>query len=155
MSNLRTQKRIAAQVLGIGESRVWVNPDAATDVAQAMTREDVRGLIEQGLIQEKPKTVPSRQRAKERVKLRRRRKGVSHGKRKGTAGGRKSSKDKWMEKVRAQRRFLQDIKSKKIIAPGVYRKYYLRAKGGSYETLRQMKEAMRTDGTLKIIEKKK
>jgi large subunit ribosomal protein L19e len=155
MSDLKSQKRIAAQVLGIGESRVWVNPDAATDVAQAMTREDVRGLIEQGLIQEKPKKVQSRQRAKERLNLRRRRKGIGHGKRKGTSGGRKSQKSKWMDRVRAQRRFLQDIKSKKIIASGVYRKYYLRAKGGSYETLRQMKEAMRTDGVLKAVEKKK
>jgi len=155
MSNLRTQKRIAARVLGIGESRVWVNPAAATDIAQAMTREDVRGLIEQGLIQERPKTVLTRQRAKERVERRKKRHGVGHGKRKGSASGRKSSKEKWMGKIRAQRNFIRGLKVKKVITPQIYRQYYLRAKGGSFVTLKQLKETMRTEGALKEVAKKK
>ncbi len=153
MSNLKTQKRIAAGVLGIGETRVWVNPEAATDVAQAMTREDVRGLIEQGLIQEKPAKKQTRARAKRWEVLKKKRKGIGHGKRKGTKSSRKSSKVKWMEKVRSQRSFLKGILEKKIIDARAYRKYYLRVKGGSYATLKQMKESMRTDGVLKTIKK--
>lgn len=149
MGNLKTQKRIAARVLGIGESRVWVNPEAATDIAQAMTREDVRELVKQGLIQEKPKKVQTRAKAKKRVTLRRKRKGVGHGKRSGTAAGRKSKKETWMNKVRPQRAFIRNLRDRKKIDAKTYRKYYLRVKGNSYISVNQMKEAMRTDGALK------
>ena len=149
MSDLKTQKRIAAETLGIGITRVWVNPAAAVDIAQAMTRDDVRELIKQGLIQEKPKKKQTRARAKKRVELRRKRKGVSHGKRSGTAGGRKSDKEKWMQKVRSQRKALKDLKEREKIDASVYRKYYLRIKGGNYATLKQMKESMKTAGDLK------
>lgn len=149
MSNLRTQKRIAAGVLGIGQSRIWVNPEAATDIAQAMTREDVRELIKQGLIQEKPKKVQTRARAKKRVILARKRKAVGHGKRKGTAGGRKAQKVKWMEKIRSQRRFLSNLKRNGAIDASVYRTYYLAAKGGIYPNIRALRESMKTDGVLK------
>jgi large subunit ribosomal protein L19e len=149
MSDLKTQKRIAAQVLGIGQTRVWVNPEAATDIAQAMTREDVRELIKQGLIQEMPKKVQTRARAKKRVILRRKRKGVGHGKRSGTAAGRRSKKEKWMGKVRPQRNFIRNLRDRKKIDAKTYRKYYLRIKGNSYASVNQMKEAMKTDGALK------
>jgi large subunit ribosomal protein L19e len=149
MSDLKTQKRIAAEILGIGASRVWVNPTKAMDISQAMTREDVRELIKEGLIQEKPKKKQTRARAKKRTELRRKRKGVSHGKRGGSANSRKSDKQKWMERVRSQRRALKDLKDRKKIDESAYRKYYLRIKGGTYTTLKQMKESMKTEGDLK------
>lgn len=149
MSDVKNQKRIAAGVLGIGHTRIWMDPKAAEEISQAMTREDVRGLIERGLIQEIPAKKHSRKRAKKRVILKRKRKGVGHGKRRGTAGGRKSRKTKWMERVRSQRAFLNRIKENKIVDVRTYRKYYLRVKGGSYATVKQMKESMRTDKVLK------
>ncbi len=149
MSDVKTQKRIAAEVLKIGASRVWVNPEAAVDVSQAMTRDDVRELITQGLIQEKPAKKQTRKRAKKRVELKRKRKATGHGKRKGTAGGRKSDKAKWMERVRSQRRFLRKLKEEGKIDKTVYRRYYLRVKGGDYDNIKQLRESMKTDGVLK------
>ena len=149
MSDLKTQKRIAAKVLGIGETRVWVNPDAAVDIAQAMTRDDVREIIKQGLIQEKPAKKQTRAGAKKRVVLKRKRKSISHGKRRGASGARKTDKRKWIEKVRSQRKALRKLKDEKQIEDGVYRKYYLRIKGGGYATIKQLKESMKTDGVLK------
>ncbi len=149
MSNLKTQKRIAAKVLGVGETRIWVNPASAVDIAQAMTRDDVRALIEQGLIQERPAKVQTRAKAKERAKRKKKRHGVGHGKRKGGKGGRMPSKERWITKVRAQRRFLREIKESKAVSSKVYRAYYLKAKGGVYATLKQLKEAMKTEGALK------
>lgn len=146
MSDLKTQKRMAAEVLGIGESRVWVNPEAAVDIAQAMTRDDVRELIKQGLIQEKPAKKQTRAKAKERVILKRKRKGIGQGKRKGR---KKSDKERWMERVRSQRRFIRGLKDKGTIDARAYRRYYLRIKGGGYATLKQLKESMKTDGVLK------
>lgn len=149
MSNLRTQKRIAAEVLRIGKDRVWINPGASVDVSQAMTREDVRNIIEQGLIQEKPEKKQTRERAKKRDELKKKRKGVGQGKRRGKSNSRTTKKEKWMIKVRSQRKFLRYLKEKGAIAEGEYRKYYLRIKGGVYTTLKQMKESMKTDGVLK------
>ncbi len=149
MSDLKTQKRIAAAVLKIGKTRVWVNPAAADEISQAMTRDDVREVIKQGLIQEKPAKVQSRARAKKHIELKKKRKGRGQGKRRGTAGGRKSDKEKWMEKVRAQRRFIKNLREKDTINASTYRKYYLRVKGGNYTTIKQLKESMKTDGALK------
>ena len=149
MATLRTQKRIAAEVLGIGQSRIWINPESTQDVLQAMTREDVRELIKKGLIQEKPKKKPTRANAKKRQKLKRKRKGVGHGKRKGTAGARKSKKTRWMERVRSQRRFLKNLRDKKIISESLYRKYYLQIKGSRFDSVKHLKESMKLDGSLK------
>ncbi|MBN2517980.1 MAG: 50S ribosomal protein L19e [Candidatus Altiarchaeota archaeon] len=149
MTSLKTQKRIAAEVLGVGETRIWINPESAQEVIQAMTRDDVRELIKQGLIQEKPKKKPTRKIAKERKRRRGKRKGIGHGKRKGTASSRKSTKTKWMQRVRSQRRFLRNLREKKAIEESVYRAYYLKVKGGRFESIKQLKESMKTDKVLK------
>ena len=56
MSDFCTQRRLAADELGIGESRVWLNPDAevASELSDAITREDIRSQIEAGNIKAKP-----------------------------------------------------------------------------------------------------
>ncbi len=48
MPGLTTQRRLAASELKIGESRVWINPDpeAAGELSDAITREDIRSQIE-------------------------------------------------------------------------------------------------------------
>jgi large subunit ribosomal protein L19e len=149
MSNVKTQKRIAAEVLDIGLSRVWLNPDAADDISQAMTRDDIRELVKQGLVKEKPAQKATRAIAKKREAARKKRKGVGHGKRTGSANARKSDKEKWMQKVRSQRRFLKGLRDKETITDSQYRKYYLQVKGGRFSTLKNIKEFMKTEGVLK------
>ncbi len=149
MSNVKSQKRIAAGVLGIGLSRVWVSPEAAVDVAQAMTREDIRGIIGRGLIKEKPAKKQTRATAKKNVLLKRKRKGVGHGKRRGSIGARAPKKKAWMKKIRSQRNVLTQLKETGAIDVRTYRKYYLRLKGGDYTSKKQLKESMRADGVLK------
>jgi len=149
MASLRTQKRIAAEVLGIGQSRIWINPESTPDVLQAMTRDDVRELIKQGVIQEKPEKKPTRTTAKKRAASRKKRKGIGHGKRRGTASARKTSKAKWMERVRSQRRFLKGLREKGSIEESAYRKYYRQVKGGRFDSLKHLKESMKTDKALK------
>ena len=88
MVNLAKQKRIAAEVLNVGKGRVWLDPEATGDIAEAITREDVRGLIGEGYIKKIQKHGVSRGRARERDYKRSlgRRKG--HGSRKGAKGAR-------------------------------------------------------------------
>jgi len=41
---------LAAEVMDIGVNRVWMNPEASKDIAAALTREDIRKLIEEGKV---------------------------------------------------------------------------------------------------------
>ncbi|TQR22256.1 hypothetical protein C9J85_08210 [Haloferax sp. wsp5] len=57
MTDLKAQKRMAADVLDVGKSRVWFDPERQADIADAITREDVRELVEEGAIRRKTRKV--------------------------------------------------------------------------------------------------
>ncbi|MFQ5836639.1 MAG: 50S ribosomal protein L19e, partial [Candidatus Bathyarchaeia archaeon] len=40
--SLRSQRRLAAEILKVGEGRVWIDPDRTEDVEAAITREEIR-----------------------------------------------------------------------------------------------------------------
>jgi len=50
---LTTIRRMAASILGVGVHRVWIDPERIEDVLGAVTREDVRKLIKDGVIKAK------------------------------------------------------------------------------------------------------
>ena len=51
MTDLKAQKRLAADILGVGKNRVKFDPEAQSEIADAITRDDVRELIEDGTIE--------------------------------------------------------------------------------------------------------
>jgi len=140
MVNLTKQKRIAAQVLKIGEGRVWIDPEAIEDVAGAITREDIRGLIEEGSIVEKQKKGVSRGRARvsTRQKALGRRKGA--GSRKGAKGARASRKKKWIVKIRALRRRLKELRDDGFVDKTAYRLLYNKANGGDFRSVAHLND---------------
>ncbi len=79
MMNLSSQKRMAAEVLDVGESRVWIDPDNLEDVEGAITKQDIRNLIDAGTIQKKEKKGVSRGRARERDTQRKKGRQSGHG----------------------------------------------------------------------------
>ena len=42
---LRTVRRLAADILGVGENRIWIDPENLDRIAEAMTREEVRACL--------------------------------------------------------------------------------------------------------------
>lgn len=140
MVNLANQKRIAAQVLKIGEGRVWIDPEAAEDVAGAITRGDVRELIEEGVIVEKQKKGVSRGRAGviARQKALGRRKGA--GSRKGAKSARASRKKKWITKIRALRRRLKELRDDEFLDKTAYRMLYNKANGGYFRSVAHLND---------------
>lgn len=54
MNTLKMQRRIAAELLKCGENRVWIDPEKVDEVASAITREDIRRLIKEGVIRKNP-----------------------------------------------------------------------------------------------------
>ena len=135
MTDLKAQRRMAADVLDVGKDRVWMDPEAQSDIAEAITREDVRELVDQGTIQAKNVTGNSRGRARERAAKRSygHRKGA--GSRKGRAGGRKKRKDAWISRIRAQRRRLKELRDEGPLDRTTYRELYNKASGGEFDSV--------------------
>ncbi|WP_435063218.1 50S ribosomal protein L19e [Halobaculum sp. EA56] len=138
MSDLAAQRRLAADELDVGKSRVWLNPEAQDELADAITREDIREQIEQGNIREKDAKGNSRGRARERDEKRSygHRKGA--GTRKGKAGGRQDSKDDWIARIRAQRARLKELRDDGTLDSSQYRELYNKASGGEFEDVRRL-----------------
>ncbi|KAL2162530.1 hypothetical protein VTH06DRAFT_7444 [Thermothelomyces fergusii] len=88
MVNLRTQKRLAASVLGCGQRKVWLDPNEVSEISTASSRQTIRKLVSDGLIIKKPVTMHSRSRARELNLARRIGRHRGFGKRKGTADAR-------------------------------------------------------------------
>jgi large subunit ribosomal protein L19e len=148
MSDLRNQRRLAAAVLDCGEGRVWIDPLHADAVAEAVTREDIRGLVRKGYIAAAQKAGTSKARARVLAEQKKsgRRKGP--GSRKGAKGARSPRKAKWMRVIRPIRANLKELRADGKITPTVYRKYYMKAKGGVFRSRAHLVSHMRTDGAL-------
>ncbi|MFW9833451.1 MAG: 50S ribosomal protein L19e [Candidatus Thorarchaeota archaeon] len=129
---LSTQKRLAAHVMKCGETRVWMDPDFEDEISLAITRDDIRRLVDEGAIQKKPVRGVSRSRA--RYNLRQKRKGQRSGpgRKKGKATSKLSGKDRWMMKIRPMRKELRKLRDEGKITPKVYRELYLKAKGNAF-----------------------
>ncbi|MDD1776415.1 MAG: 50S ribosomal protein L19e [Candidatus Methanomethylicus sp.] len=132
--SLRNQKRIAADVMKIGETRVWIDPERFEDVSAAITRSDVRSLVDDGAIKTRPQIGVSRGRSRHKHKQKRKGLRKGPGSRKGVVEG-----DEWMDRIRSMREFLRLLRKRKIITPSVYRMLYLKAKGGAFHDKRQLK----------------
>ncbi|WEL22298.1 50S ribosomal protein L19e [Halorhabdus sp. BNX81] len=133
MTDLSAQKRLAADVLDIGKNRVWFDPEAQGEIADAITREDVRDLIDQGLVREKETQGNSRSQARERAEKRAYGHQKGHGSRKGAAGARQNEKDDWVSRIRAQRERLRELRDSGDLSPTEYRELYDQASGGEFD----------------------
>jgi Ribosomal protein L19e len=87
-ANLRTQKRLAASVVGCGKRKIWLDPNEMNEISNANSRQTIRKLVADGLIIKKPVTMHSRSRARELQAARRIGRHRGFGKRKGTADAR-------------------------------------------------------------------
>ena len=148
MTDLKVQRRMAAEILKCGENRVWIDSLHNEDVAQAITREDVRRLISSGHIQKRRIQGTSRGRARHHLRqiAKGRRRGP--GSREGAKGARNPSKAAWMRKIRALRSELKELRAAGDITPSQYRHYYRRAKGGVYTSRGHLLNHLKIDGVL-------
>ena len=149
---ITNQKRMAAEILSKREGRIvcihriWVNPDYLDEVTDAVQKEDVRNLIDDGIIVAKPIVGISRSRARKasQQKSKGRRKG--QGSRSGSANSRSPRKQRWMTRIRAQRRALKELRDQGSLTPSQYRHFYLEAKGGSYRSIAHMRSNIELEG---------
>lgn len=134
MPDLSNQRRMAAQLLKCGEGRIWIDPSRQEDLADAVTRKDIRGAIKAGVIQRLPVAGTSRGRARRLAEERRKGRHQGPGSRKGSPRSRVDKKSRWMRRIRAQRSLLAELRTQKKIPPSVYRAFYQKAKGGMFRS---------------------
>jgi len=150
MTDLKAQKRMAADVLDVGKDRVWFDPEEQAEIAEAITRDDIRDLVDQGTIRAKDAKGNSKGRARERAEKRAYGHRKGPGSRKGKAGGRKNSKEEWVSRIRAQRRRLRELRDDGPLDPTQYREVYNKASGGEFEDVARLEAYVRNNYDVEI-----
>ncbi len=148
MPDLSNQRRLAAALLKCGEGRVFLDPASQEDLADAVTRADVRGAIKAGVIRRRATIGTSRARARRRAQEVAKGRHQGPGSRKGTPESRLTRKSRWMRRIRAQRDLLRELRTGKKIPPKVYREFYRRAKGGMFRSRAHLLQNLRLAGHL-------
>ncbi|MFH1520657.1 MAG: 50S ribosomal protein L19e [Candidatus Micrarchaeota archaeon] len=122
---LATVRRLAADILSVGENKIRINPEGLKDAEGALTRSDVKGLIEKGIVIK----LKNAGRTSTKKKTRR-----GHGHRKGSST--QDSKKVWMVKIRAQRRFLSMLLANNAVDKKEKRILYKKLKSGIFRNKR-------------------
>jgi large subunit ribosomal protein L19e len=136
--SFKAQKRLAAEILKCGENRIYFDPYLIEDIRMAITREDIRNLIKEGVIKKRYKKGISKHRKNIRHERKKKGRARGLGKRKGSKYARYPKKKAWMSRIRPQRRELKKLRDRKLITAATYRKLYKNAKGGMFNSVAQM-----------------
>ncbi len=144
-----TAKRISADIMKVGETRVWMDQNSVSEIMDAATRSDIKVLMRRHVIQEIPKKGNSGYRFRKKLKQ------ISKGRRRGpgsvrgTRNARSNSKQAWVKTIRALRNELVTLKDQEKIDKVTYRKYYRITKGGSIRSRAQLNTQIKAAGLLK------
>jgi len=148
----RSQKRIASELMKCGTSRV--RKSINEEVEEALTREDIRGLIQKGTISSVRKKGTSKFASKKRLEQKKKGRMRGPGRRKGTKGARKNDKTKWIEKVRPLRKLLSEMREGGQISREDYGDLYRKVKGGFFRNRKHILYYMKEQDKIKTVSKK-
>ncbi len=143
--DLSNQRRMAAEVLKCGRNRVYINPNNLDDIAEAVTRGDIRRLVNEGVIRARPKEGASTGRKKARMAQKDVGKRKGHGSRKGSKYARFPKKRRWINTIRPIRRALRDYRANGNISSESYRHYYRHASGGNFRSVSHLRSHMESE----------
>lgn len=133
-------KETVARLLGVPKSRVVIKAEAIEQLEEAITRNDIKALLKDGLIEVKPKKGNSRSRWRARREAEKKGRRRGKGSRKGTKKARGAvGKRVWVNKIRKMRRFLNILKHRGVIDRPTWRRLYRMAKGGYFTSLSHLR----------------
>ncbi|MGQ0606456.1 MAG: 50S ribosomal protein L19e [Candidatus Nitrosotenuis sp.] len=136
--NLRTKKRLVSRVVGVGLSRIKFDPERSDDIADAITRDNIRGLITAGAITIKAAKGTSRGRSKFK-KAQKKKRGTTTGSKKGRKGARVGKKEVYVKKVRALRHRLRVAKDRKEITNPEFWSLYKKIGGNTVRNIAHLR----------------
>jgi large subunit ribosomal protein L19e len=136
--NLTSQRKLASNVLKCGVNRVWIDPEKADEISMAITRAEIRKLINDKAIKALPENSQSKGRARVLAEKKKKGRRVGPGSKKGKKYSVISRKTRWMNRIRAQRKHLTDMREKRVITVNTYRSLYKKAKGGEFRSVAEL-----------------
>ncbi len=118
-----TVRRLASDLLGVGENKIRIKPAEIKRAEEALTRSDVLALIKDGVVYK----MPYRGRRK---KEKRRHRGA------GSRRGRSTinQKEEWMVRIRSQRKYLSELLSTNQLEKKFKRSLYGKIKSGIFKS---------------------
>jgi large subunit ribosomal protein L19e len=150
---LKSQKRIAAQVLKVGKTSVRFDPERLSDIKEAITKQDIRGLVKDKAITSKPTGSQSKSRLRDRLAQKRKGRQKGAGRKKGKKTARLSKKAIWMVKTRIQRSYIKELREKKLIEVKTYRESYKKIKGNYFRSKSHIKLYLTENKLFKNVKK--
>lgn len=126
-------KSMAAEMLKVGKTKIWVNPDEKNRIKEAMTKDDLRNLIKEGIVKKRKDSFQSKARARELKEKKSKGRKRGPGKKTGKKTARSDKKEKWIKNVRAQRKELKRMKDEGVELKKPARKIYAMIKGGFFK----------------------
>lgn len=144
---LKKAKELAAIILKVGTGKIYVDPTQKDKIKEAMTKDDIRGLIAERIIKKRQDNHQSKGRTRDLKEKKRKGRKSGKGKRTGTRKARQSKKETWMKKVRAQRRTLKELKKSnpKEVKNLGYSDIYRKIKGGYFKGKKYLQEYVEGD----------
>lgn len=139
--NLKAKKRLASRVTGVGVHRIKFDSDHLDDVADAITRENIRSLITANTIQIRPFTGTSRGRAQDK-KDQKNKRGTKQGSKQGRKGARVGKKEVYVAKVRSLRRLLKIAKDRKELTNPEFWSLYKKVGGNTVRNKAHLRQLM-------------
>ncbi|MBI2137708.1 50S ribosomal protein L19e [Candidatus Woesearchaeota archaeon] len=146
---LTTQKRIAAGIFRCSPKKVHFDEARLAEIKEAITRQDIKSLISEGVISRVRSNEQSRSGARFRKSQRLKGRQRGHGSRKGSPFARVSAKRRWIGRIRLQREFLKALRLSGSVSKEVYRELYLKAKGGFFRSRRHLELYVNERGLMK------
>lgn len=128
--NLQAKKRLAARVIGCGVHRIRFDPDHEDAITDAITRQDIRGLISANKITVKRVQGTSRGRAHHKH-LQQKKRGTKAGSKRGRKGARMGKKETYVKKVRSLRYILGVARDRSEINSREFWSLYKRIRGNT------------------------
>ena len=139
--NLKAKKRLTARVTGVGVHRIKFDTDHLDDIADAITRENIRSLITANTIKIKTLTGTSRGRAQKK-KSQKNKRGTTQGSKQGRKGARVGKKEVYVAKVRSLRRLLKIAKDRKDLTNPEFWALYKKVGGNTVRNKAHLRTLM-------------
>jgi large subunit ribosomal protein L19e len=140
--NLKKKRELVARMLNVGANRIRFEPDKLDDIADSITRDDIRSLIKNRVIWTAKTRGTSRARAK--IKLQTKKKhGTGPGSKQGKKTARVGKKQNYVKKIRAMRYHLKVLKDRNDINRQIFWLLYKKVNGGQIRSLSHLRENVR------------
>ncbi|HEU4605277.1 MAG TPA: 50S ribosomal protein L19e [Nitrososphaera sp.] len=140
--NIAKKRELVARILGVGANRIRFEPDRLEDVADSITRDNIRSLVNGGAIWTVQIKGTSRGRAIEKRAV-----WKVHGKGPGSKKGKKTArvgkKEVYVIKVRSMRYRLKVLKDRKDITNEIYWQLYKKVNGGQVRSLAHLRDLVK------------